>query len=210
MARPLSEEKRQAILTAATALFAQEGMSASTAKIAKRAKVSEGTIFTYFDNKEALVNQLYLELKQQLSEFLINESLRHASETQTAKAKIFAAWQAYVHWGLKNPDEHQVLAKMGVSSMVSEQTKRKASDAFCEVTALLEQVKAMGVLQQQSVDYVGALLGAMANTTMSFIERGYAKQREESEQSREAADATEVTEALINDGFAAFWQAVTA
>jgi AcrR family transcriptional regulator len=51
MARPRSEDKRNAILEAATEVVAEQGVSAPTARIAKRAGVAEGTLFTYFENK---------------------------------------------------------------------------------------------------------------------------------------------------------------
>jgi hypothetical protein len=63
MARPLSEEKRTAILEATAEVVAMLGVSAPTAKIAKEAGVAEGTLFTYFANKDELLNGLYLELK---------------------------------------------------------------------------------------------------------------------------------------------------
>ncbi len=55
MARPLSEEKRQALLDAAAEFVASLGTGASTAKIAKAAGVSEGTLFTYFPTKDDLL-----------------------------------------------------------------------------------------------------------------------------------------------------------
>lgn len=54
MARPRSEDKRQTILRAAIQLFAEEGLNAPTARIAKLAGVAEGTVFTYFTNKDGL------------------------------------------------------------------------------------------------------------------------------------------------------------
>ena len=60
MARPLSEDKRTAILEAATEAVAMLGVSVPTAKIAKGAGVAEGTLFTYFANKDELLNRLYL------------------------------------------------------------------------------------------------------------------------------------------------------
>jgi len=63
MARVRSPEKRSAILQAAVREIADLGLSAPTAKIAKRAGVAAGTLFTYFANKEELLNQLFLELK---------------------------------------------------------------------------------------------------------------------------------------------------
>ena len=62
MARVRSPEKRSAILQAAVHEIAKVGLGAPTAKIARRAGVAAGTLFTYFANKEELLNELYLEL----------------------------------------------------------------------------------------------------------------------------------------------------
>ncbi len=48
VARPRSEDKRMAILEAATEAIAEAGLGASTALIARKAGVAEGTIFRYF------------------------------------------------------------------------------------------------------------------------------------------------------------------
>ena len=58
MARPLSEEKRQTLIQTTIDLIAEQGLSVSTANIAKQAGVASGTLFTYFDSKEALFNQV--------------------------------------------------------------------------------------------------------------------------------------------------------
>lgn len=52
MARPKSEDKKQALLEAATVAFAQSGIAASTALIARNAGVAEGTLFRYFATKD--------------------------------------------------------------------------------------------------------------------------------------------------------------
>jgi AcrR family transcriptional regulator len=60
VARPKSEDKRNAILDAATDLFAERGLAAApTAEISRRADVAEGTLFTYFETKDDLINSLY-------------------------------------------------------------------------------------------------------------------------------------------------------
>lgn len=55
MARPKSEDKKQALLEAATAAFAQSGIAASTSAIARSAGVAEGTLFRYFATKDELL-----------------------------------------------------------------------------------------------------------------------------------------------------------
>lgn len=73
MARPKSEDKKQALLEAATQAIAQSGIAASTAVIARNAGVAEGTLFRYFATKDELINTLYLHLKQDLCQSMIME-----------------------------------------------------------------------------------------------------------------------------------------
>lgn len=186
MARPRSEDKRQAILLAATRLFAEEGLNAPTARIAKSAGVAEGTLFTYFASKDELLNQLYLELKGQLRSAMappVRAGLRE---------QVRQAWLTYVIWGVAHPREHQVLARLGLSDRISEATRAEGLQAFCDVSRLLEAGMAKGVLRDQPPAFVGALMAAMADTTMDFINRAPAA----AETTREA-------------GFAAFWNAIT-
>ena len=75
MARPLCEDKRDAILAAAAELVAALGTSAPTAKIAKGAGVAEGTLFTYFPDKDALLAALFLDIEGELAGALLD---RHA------------------------------------------------------------------------------------------------------------------------------------
>ena len=64
MARLKSEEKRNAILAAATRLFAERGLAAAlTSEISRLAGIAEGTLFTYFGTKDELINSLYREGK---------------------------------------------------------------------------------------------------------------------------------------------------
>ncbi len=56
MARPKSEDKKQALLEAATAAFAQSGIAASTSAIARSAGVAEGTLFRYFATKDERIS----------------------------------------------------------------------------------------------------------------------------------------------------------
>ena len=71
MARALSNEKRQLIISRATELFAERGFAAtSVADIARVAGVPVGSIYTYFSNKEdpirAIVEEGWSDLRDRL------------------------------------------------------------------------------------------------------------------------------------------------
>src|ERR1700730_17541316 len=74
VARPKREDKRNAILDAATRLFAEGGPAASpTSEITNWAGVSQVTLFTYFRTKDDLINSLYREIKLELADAMMSD-----------------------------------------------------------------------------------------------------------------------------------------
>lgn len=73
----MSTNKRDDIMKAALELFAERGFDGTTVPtIAEKAKVGAGTIYRYFENKEVLVNSLFQEVMEQLSnQLLTNQPL---------------------------------------------------------------------------------------------------------------------------------------
>ena len=66
--------KRDAILEAALDLFASRGFHGTAVPlVAEKAGVGAGTMYRYFDSKEALVNALYQKLKVELGEALLGD-----------------------------------------------------------------------------------------------------------------------------------------
>src|ERR1700691_4304885 len=109
MARPRSEDKRNAILDAATRLFAERGLTAApTSEISKLAGVAEGTLFTYFKTKDDLINALYREVKLELADAMMSDFPRK----KNIRTKLRHVWDRYVNWGIKNPSQHKVLQQM--------------------------------------------------------------------------------------------------
>jgi len=68
------DDKREAVLRAALELFAERGFHGTAVpEIAERAKVAAGTIYRYFDGKEALVNALFKRYKTALAATLMGD-----------------------------------------------------------------------------------------------------------------------------------------
>jgi TetR/AcrR family transcriptional regulator, repressor of fatR-cypB operon len=71
---PVETGKRQAILDAALDLFAERGFHGTAVPlVAERAGVGAGTVYRYFDSKEALVNELFQFWKHELGRALLYE-----------------------------------------------------------------------------------------------------------------------------------------
>jgi AcrR family transcriptional regulator len=167
MARPRSEDKRRAILAAATQVVAEAGLGAPTARIAKLAGVAEGTLFTYFDTKDDLLNALYLDLKDQMREALMSTYPAKGS----VQKRLRHFWQQYVAWGATHPQARKALAQLDVSGRLLPKTKAAGAIGFAEFETLLRESTANGTLRGQSPAFVIAIITSLAETTMEFMMR---------------------------------------
>ena len=164
MARPLSEEKRSAILGAATAVVAALGVSAPTAKIAKDAGVAEGTLFTYFPSKDELLNRLYLELKMDLRDAMMTGY--PAGKRLIDRSRH--VWDRYIGWGSAHPLKRRAVRQLAVSDRITEECKKLLGDAFGEFNDMMRECAAGGAMRHQPPSFVSAILSAIADTTMDF------------------------------------------
>ena len=129
MARPRSEDKRNAILEAATRVFAKRGLTAApTSEISKQAGIAEGTLFTYFETKDDLINALYRELKLELADAMMSGFPRKKS----VRIRLRHVWDRYVSWGVANPDQRKVLAQLTVSEVLTKESRDAAGAPFVE------------------------------------------------------------------------------
>jgi len=188
MARSLSTDKRKAILAASARMIAASGVGAPTAKIARAAGVAEGTLFTYFRDKDTLLNELFLELKRELQRAT---SSPQASGPLVARARYF--WDRYVDWGVSFPTKRRALRQLAVSENVTPANKIAGRAIFAEIDAVLEEGLAGGPLKALPTEFAGAIMITLAETTIDFIERQPRRGR-----------------AFARAGFHAFWNAITA
>jgi len=166
MARPKSKEKRDAILAAAAKVFAERGLSAPTSAISSEAGVAEGTLFTYFESKEDLVNALYRELKLGLADAMMS-SFPHK---RSVRARLQHVWNAYVQWGIENPGPCSVLAQIEVSEQLTPESKAAGQAPFLEIETLAQDAMAQRILKDIPRDLIAATMQAMALATMKCMQ----------------------------------------
>ncbi len=141
MARPKSEDKKQALLEAATAAFAQSGIAASTSAIARSAGVAEGTLFRYFATKDELLNELYLAIKMRLVQTMI-AGLNPDEKRPKENARNI--WNSYIDWGMRNPMEYRAIRRMALSERITDETRSQVKESFPELNEMCQlSVKAV-------------------------------------------------------------------
>lgn len=187
MAKPRSEEKRQSVLGAARRVIAAQGLSATTAAIAKEAGVSNGTLFVYFATKPDLLNQLYISLKQEIAAV----STLDLPADGTAHDQARHMWMRQLQWATAHPDKRQALVLLTLSDDVTPESHRTAQRAFAEIRRVLEQSRDAGAMCGVSLEFVAALMTSVADTTINFMR-----------------DDPANAETYCEEGFEAFWRMV--
>jgi AcrR family transcriptional regulator len=165
MARSKSDDKRDAILAAATSVFAEGGLSAPTSAISKAAGIAEGTLFTYFPTKDDLLNALYRHIKLELAEVLMSGFARK----KDVRAKLQHIWDAFVNWGLAHPERRKVLAQLQVSDKLTHETKAVGAAPFAEVEAMGREAIAQGAIRDLPLEFLIAMMEALTQATIELI-----------------------------------------
>jgi AcrR family transcriptional regulator len=167
MARPRSEDKRNAILSAATRVFAERGLAdAPTSEISKQAGVAEGTLFTYFKTKDDLINSLYREIKLELADAMMSDFPRKKG----IRAKLEQVWTGYVNWGVANPEERKVISQLQVSDILTQASRDAGMAPFAELKTMTREAIEQRILRDDvPLDLISKALGALAEATMDLI-----------------------------------------
>lgn len=188
MARPKSEDKRNAIMDAATRVIVAQGLSAPTARIAQEAGISNGSLFTYFETKVDLLNQLFLELKAGMA----TAALKGFPEQSELRKQVFHVWSNWMDWATSNPEKRRVLAQLSVSEEITPATRLAVHKASAGLADLLERIRANGSLRTVPMSFAGALMNSLAETTMDFMINDPANAKKH-----------------CKVGFETFWRAIT-
>jgi AcrR family transcriptional regulator len=167
VARPKSEDKRNAILDAATRVFAERGLTAApTSEISKEAGVAEGTLFTYFKTKDELMNALYREIKLELADSMMSGFPRKKS----VRTRLRHVWDGYVNWGMTNREKRRVLAQLNVSGMLSKESIEAGSAPFIEMQNTIRDAMERHILRADlPMELISKTMAALAEATMDLI-----------------------------------------
>ncbi|MEH9543236.1 TetR/AcrR family transcriptional regulator [Klebsiella sp. 136999] len=180
MARPKSEDKKQALLEAATAAFAQSGIAASTSAIARSAGVAEGTLFRYFATKDAIKLRLVRTMIAGLD-----------PDEKRPKENARNIWNSYIDWGVRNPMEHKAIRRMALSERITDETRRQVKESFPELNEMCQLSVKEIFLSEAYRAFGDALFLSLAETTIEFASHDPQRARE-----------------IIALGFEAMWHAL--
>jgi AcrR family transcriptional regulator len=168
-------------------VIAAQGLGAPTATIAKEAGVSNGSLFTYFDTKADLLNQLYLELKTEMGA----AALAGLPADGDVREQLLSMCSGWLRWATACPERRRTLAQLDVSDEITAATHAAASEAMKSLAEILERSRANGPMRDAPLAFVVSLANAVADATIDFVIRD-----------------PDNADAHARDGFEALWRAI--
>jgi TetR/AcrR family transcriptional repressor of multidrug resistance operon len=137
-------DKETAILDAALQLISRRGFhDAPTSAIAREAGVGVGTIYRYFENKEALIVELYVRLKAQMAKAM----LVGYSADLPLRQRFRCLWLNAAHYYIGHPLETSFMEQYASSPFLKSETSASHAEYLRPVLDFVEDGVYEGILK---------------------------------------------------------------
>ena len=152
--------KKDAILKAALELLVEKGVhNTPMSQVAKAANTGMGTIYNYFPNKEVLINEIYITIKEQEENLFLEVDTDGPIKTQ------FESYMTVlIHFFMEHPSFFNFLQQLEASPIITEENKAKGRKPIEIVTALLELGQQdriiKGIAMEQILVFIGGAISA--------------------------------------------------
>src|SRR5215472_12854960 len=139
-------ELRAKILNAARDIVLREGFGALTIrKLAEAIEYAPGTLYLYFENRDAIARELSSEGFRSLL-----EAFAPASTVADPLARLEAVGRAYVRFGMENPETYRLIFMEDpqlTTAVFKEAADEPGQRAYRALTEPLEELRAAGRLR---------------------------------------------------------------
>lgn len=165
-------EVRQAILQASSELFLEHGYEHfSLRQVAERAGYSPGTIYLYFQNKDAV---LFTLMEEGVTRF--SQMLTAAVDEHNPRERLHRLGRAYVDFGLQHPAYYQLMFMQRTDYLL--RSNERSGDAPQPLAALfglwrsvVEDAMRAGILRMGDPVSTGDTLWALLHGVVSIAIR---------------------------------------
>lgn len=156
------KDKEKALLDATLSLVNNRGFhDAPMSKIAKLAKVAPATIYLYFENKQDLINRLYLYIKASFCNYAFQNYEKGLSVEQGFKF----IWRNIAHYKITHVEEALFLSLCDITPMIDQDIKEQGLAHFQPLLDLWERGQEEGIIK----DCSPYLLYAYTVNPLSFL-----------------------------------------
>jgi AcrR family transcriptional regulator len=155
MPKVKDEFKQIAIRDAALRLVIETGFAGlKMADVAKAAGMATGTVYIYYADKEALINDLYKITKEEVASVLLNPA--HMADTFYDTFRRM--WYAYYEFCRQKPEKMLFVEQFLYSGIVAESIIEEAENLFIPLDQFLINGQQQGIIKVLDVQLTKAYI----------------------------------------------------
>lgn len=166
--RSSPSDKRESILHAALELFVERGFwGTAVPEIADRAGVGAGTIYRYFESKEALVNAIYRQEKMRFSTSVLEDFPPNLNTREMFRT----IWMRMAAFATANPNAFIFLELHHHASYLDKESRAVEQRMLEVITAVVVASQGRRELKQGSARLLmGMVMGAFVGVIRSCLD----------------------------------------
>jgi TetR/AcrR family fatty acid metabolism transcriptional regulator len=170
MAKRRTSEKYFRIIDAATKVFAKKGFyQAKISEIAGQAKVADGTIYIYFENKDDILISLFEEQMK----VVLDNMVRELSKTQDPIEMLQVFALTHLRLVEKNKDMAEIIqVELRQSSMFMKEYKNEKFARYLDlIEEIIQEGQKRGVFQKEVIPAIAkrAFFGALDEMSRFWV-----------------------------------------
>jgi len=164
-----TELTRQRLIRTALELFAARGYhDTTTAQIAKKAGIAEGTIYRHFASKQQLVNELYRAAQRWAAK--VAQETAHDPDARAAKAQLTAV----AHGLIEGAARDTAVVKLGLlerlDAVLDDESRKTAREFRLALERIVAEGKAQGTVRTGAVEiWAGVWLATISHAVEKVV-----------------------------------------
>jgi len=184
-----TKTKKERIMYATLKLITEHGFHATpVSMIASEAGVGAGTIYRYFESKEAIINELYDVILKELHE----ATMANIPENISVRDEFFLKWKNILKYFIEREYEGKFISQYVASPFISRTVMAETERRNIYLRQLID--RGMRDKEIREVDY----------NTIAVYMWGTVKQLHYLHINK----AIEITDELVNDIYTVFWEGI--
>lgn len=186
---PQIEDKRTAILEATLRLISKNGFHGTAmSKVAQEAGVSAGIIYHYFESKDALINELYRDIKRKFGQAL----LERFEPNQPLKIQIRQILGVIIRYYIQRPQESAFLEQYTRSPYYNLEIEAEVSQYYLPLIESLKRARQETIIK----DFPEAVISTLTLDVATSLAQ------------KHAAGFLDLTDELVEQIIDASWEAI--
>lgn len=158
--------KKEAILNAALKLLVEKGVhNTPVSEIAKAAGTGMGTIYNYFTNKEVLINEIYLGIKEQEETLFLK-----VDKDQPIKTLFERYLTSIIEFFIHNPAYSNFLQQLEASPIITEESKTKGRKSEELVAELLKRGQQDRIIKNIEIGEILVFISGAISSYLKYFD----------------------------------------